>query len=142
MININVTLLVQVINFIVLLLILNAILYKPILSKLREREGQIAADREKADALDREVVSQEAKHQAELANARKMASAEKNDLIAQAKAKEADILGEARKEAAGIVDNMKDQINKEAEEARKKLREDMTPLAQSIAQKILGRAVS
>lgn len=142
MININVTLFVQVINFIVLLLILNAILYKPILSKLREREGQIAGDREKADALDREVASQEAKHQAELANARKKASAEKNDLIAQAKAKEADILGEARKEAAGIVDNMKDQINKEAEEARKKLREDMTPLAQSIAEKILGRAVS
>jgi F-type H+-transporting ATPase subunit b len=141
-INVNVTLLIQVINFIVLLLILNAILYKPILGKLREREGQIASDREKADALDKEVVSQEARHQTELAEARKKAAAQKNELVAEAKAKEAEILADARKEAAGIVEDMKNMISKEAEEARSKLREQMTPLAQSVAEKILGRSVS
>jgi F-type H+-transporting ATPase subunit b len=141
-INPNVTILIQVINFIVLLLILNAILYKPILGKLREREGQIASDREKADSLEKEVASQEARHQAELAEARKKAAAEKNELVAEAKAKEADVLAQARKEAAEIVEEMKSLISKEAEEARSKLREQMTPLAQSVAEKILGRSIS
>ena len=49
MIQINFTLFIQLINFLVLLFILNAILYKPIRAKLKERAEQMAKDREKAD---------------------------------------------------------------------------------------------
>jgi F-type H+-transporting ATPase subunit b len=140
-ISLNATLVVQLINFVVLLVILNAILYKPILAKLREREARIKADRDKAEELNRQVEEQEDRHQQELAKARQTAAQEKTALMDEAKKKESEILATARGESAKILDTMKASIESEAEEVRKTLRAEMTPLAQSIAVKILGRAV-
>ena len=142
MIQINVTLIVQIINFLVLLLVLNALLYKPVIAKIREREARIRNDREKAAELDGQVQEQERRHQQELAIVRQKGAQEKNALTAEAKKKEAEILDKARAEASRIVEDMKASIRVEAEEVRKALTAEMTPLAQSISEKILGRPVS
>ncbi len=142
MININITLVIQIINFLVFMLLLNALLYKPVAAKIRERETRIRNDRDKAADLDRQVQEQEKRHQEELALARQQGALEKNTLTAEAKKKEADILEKARLEAARIVEDMKASIRVEAEQVRKALAAEMTPLAQSISEKILGRPVS
>ena len=67
---------------------------------------------------------------------------EKNALTAEAKKKEAAILDKARVEAARIVEDMKASIRVEAEQVRKALDTEMTDLAKSISEKILGRPVS
>jgi F-type H+-transporting ATPase subunit b len=140
-IEINYTLLVQLVNFIVFVFILNALLYKPILAKLREREAKIRGDREQADELIKRAEESEEQHQKALAAARQTAGQEKAVLLAEAKKTEAGILDKARNEAAAIVDNMKKAIEAEAAQARSALQKEMTPLARSIAQKILGRSV-
>src|SRR5512139_3278054 len=140
-IQINITLLIQIINFLILLFLLNAILYKPVMAKIRERESRIREDRAKAAELEGEVQTQEERHQQEMAAARQQGAQEKNLLTAESKKKEAAILEKARQEAAVIVDQMKASIRAESEEARKTLAAEMTPLAQSIFQKILGRPV-
>jgi len=142
LININITLLIQIVNFVVLLLILNAILYKPIMAKLSEREARIQGDRDKTRALEEQVEEQETRHQEELGKARQTAAQEKNALLQEAKKKEAGLLEKAREEAGRILEDMKESIRKEADEARTTLKAEMTPLAQSIAEKILGRPVS
>ncbi|MFH0823492.1 MAG: hypothetical protein V2B18_12130, partial [Pseudomonadota bacterium] len=96
MISVNFTLVIQVINFIVLLLVLNAILYKPVLAKIRERENRIKEGREKAAELERQVQDHEARHAAELGKAKQTAAQEKAALLAEAKKKEADVLDKAR----------------------------------------------
>jgi F-type H+-transporting ATPase subunit b len=141
-ININITLIIQIINFLVFMLLLNALLYKPVVAKIRERETRIRNDRDKAADLDQQVQEQEKHHQEELALARQQGALEKNTLTAEAKKKEADILEKARLEAARIVEDMKASIRVEAEQVRKALAAEMTPLAQSISEKILGRPVS
>jgi F-type H+-transporting ATPase subunit b len=141
-IQLNFTLFIQLINFLALLFILNAILYKPIMAKMREREAQIRKDREKALELEQEVQEQEKQHQDALAKSRQTAAQEKAVLLAEAKAKEAAFLEKARVEASRIVDDMKASIQAEVGEARKTLKAQMTPLAESITQKILGRAIS
>lgn len=141
MINLNFTLLIQLVNFLILLLLLNALLYKPIMAKIREREAAIKKDREKALELENEVANQEGKHRDALVDARKAAAEEKASLLAASKVKESEILERARLEAARIVEEMRKSIQAESEEARKKLQEDMTPLAQSVTEKLLGRAV-
>ncbi len=55
MINVNFTLFIQLINFLILLLLLNSLLFKPVLAKIRERESKIKADRDKASQLESEV---------------------------------------------------------------------------------------
>lgn len=142
MINLNFTLFIQLINFLALLLILNAILYKPVIAKIREREARIRKDQEQALELEQKVLAQENQHQQELANARQTAAQEKGGLMAEAKKTEADILAKSRAEAAKIVDEMKGAIQADAAEARQALRAQMTPLAESIAEKILGRKVA
>ena len=142
MIQINITLIIQIINFLVFMLLLNALLYKPVVAKIRERETRIRKDREKAAELDQQVQEQEKRHQEELAVARQQGALEKNALTAEAKKKEAAILDKARLEAARIVEDMKASIRVEAEQVRKALDAEMAPLAQSIFEKILGRPVS
>ena len=142
MIQLNFTLVIQLINFLVLLFVLNELLYKPILAKMREREGQINQDREKARELEEEVHRQEQRHQEELSKARQTAAQEKNALMAEAKKKESEILDKARGEAARIMEEMKTSIQTQSAEVRKTLREDLTPLARSISEKILGRSLS
>ncbi|AFM26355.1 ATP synthase F0 subunit B [Desulfomonile tiedjei] len=142
MIQLNFTLFIQLINFLALLFILNAILYKPIMAKMREREAQIRKDKEKALELEQEVREQEKQHQDALAKSRQTAAQEKAALLAEAKAKEAAFLEKARGEASRIVDDMKASIQAEVGEARKTLKTQMTPLAESITRKILGRAIS
>ena len=141
MIQINITLIIQIINFLVFMLLLNALLYKPVVAKIRERETRIRKDREKAAELDQQVQEQEKRHQEELAVARQQGALEKNALTAEAKKKEAAILDKARLEAARIVEDMKASIRVEAEQVRKALAAEMAPLAQSIFEKILGRPV-
>jgi F-type H+-transporting ATPase subunit b len=141
-IQINITLIIQIINFLVFMLLLNALLYKPVIAKIRERETRIRKDREKAAELDQQVQEQEKRHQEELAVARQQGALEKNALTAEAKKKEAAILDKARLEAARIVEDMKASIRVEAEQVRKALAAEMAPLAQSIFEKILGRPVS
>ena len=142
MIQINITLIIQIINFLVLMLVLNALLYKPVVAKIRERETRIRKDREKAAELGKEVQEQEKRHQEELALARQQGASEKNALSAEAKKKEADILDKARLEASRIVEDMKASIRVEAEQVRKGLDREMASLAKSISEKILGRPVS
>jgi F-type H+-transporting ATPase subunit b len=141
-IQINITLIIQIINFLVFMFLLNALLYKPVVAKIRERETRIRKDREKAAELDQQVQEQEKRHQEELAVARQQGALEKNALTAEAKKKEAAILDKARLEAARIVEDMKASIRVEAEQVRKALDAEMAPLAQSIFEKILGRPVS
>jgi F-type H+-transporting ATPase subunit b len=140
-INLNVTLFIQIINFLVLLFILNAILYKPILAKIREREAKLRQDREKAMELEQKVLDQENLHQEELAKARQISAQDKLSMMAEAKKQEADFLSKARDDAARIVDDMKTAIQAESVQVRQRLKEDMAPLARSIAEKLLGRAI-
>ncbi|MCX5872854.1 MAG: hypothetical protein NTY51_06415 [Deltaproteobacteria bacterium] len=141
MINVNFTLFIQLINFLILLLLLNALLYKPVLGKIREREAQVKADRDEASLLETEVLEQEKKHQEALIEARQVAGKEKAELLAAAKKTEADILEKARIEAARIVDEMRLSIQAESEKVRTALKGEMAPLAQSISEKIIGRAI-
>jgi len=140
-ININFTLLIQLINFLVLLFLLNALLFKPVLAKMREREARIKQEREKTQDLEQKVLDEENRHQEELAKARLIAAQEKATLVGEAKKKEAEILDKARGEASRIVDEMRTAIQGEIVEVKQRLREDMAPLARSMAEKLLGRAL-
>ncbi|HZV80840.1 MAG TPA: ATP synthase F0 subunit B, partial [Geobacteraceae bacterium] len=55
MINIDLAILIQLINFLVLMLILNIFLYKPIRKVLAERQGRIAEAKSRAEGVDQDV---------------------------------------------------------------------------------------
>jgi F-type H+-transporting ATPase subunit b len=141
-IQLNITLIIQLINFLVFLYLLNVLLYKPIMAKMRERADRIAKDRDQARQLQQDVENQENRHQEKLAAVRETASQEKASLMAEAKKREIEILDKARVAADKIVDDMRSAIKRESEQVRKTLKDEMTPLARSITEKILGRSIA
>ena len=70
LIDLNGTLPVQIINFLILVALLRAVAYKPVLKILKEREDRIAASIDKADADAAEAAKTLEAYKAELAGAR------------------------------------------------------------------------
>lgn len=141
MIEVNWTLFLQFANFMILMVVLNALLFKPLRAALQARKETIEGSRAKVLDIDEQVQAQIARYEAQLQEARQQGGEERAALRKTAQEEEARILGEAKQTSAGKLQNIKDQIQKEAATARQALRDETDVLAKEIASKVLGRVV-
>ena len=74
MIDLNMTFFAQILNFLILVAILRALCYKPVVRMIQAREDKIAESLEKADADVAAAEELKAKYQAQLAEARERAA--------------------------------------------------------------------
>jgi len=135
------TLLLQFANFMILLVALNVVLFKPLRAVMAARKATIDGDLAKARSLDEQVQSQVAEYEAKLQEARQRGSQERTALRQAAQAEEARLLGNANEKASQRLQSLKDQVAGEAEVARQGLRSETDALARQIAGKVLGRSV-
>ena len=141
MIDIDLAFLIQLINFLVLLAVLNVLLYKPIRKVLAERQGRIADARSKAEGVDKDVQAKMAEYEARLRDMKSGAADERGALVKEAQAEEVVILEAARKEAADTLSAIKARVAKEAADARLILQEQAKLLSVDICEKVLGRSL-
>ena len=139
MINLDITFIFQIVNFLVLMLVLNVLLYKPVRKILADRDAEIAGGHEKAAAVDRDVQEKMAQYEDRLRDAKAKASEERGILKKAAIAEETVLLDKARKEATDAVNALKGKVAKEAAEARVYLKEQTQSLSLEICEKVLGR---
>ncbi len=127
----------QMINFLLLLYLLNRFLFKPLLARMDERSAKIekgledaetaARDRELARAEREAAVSEARKEAAEmLARANKIAEDTRNE-----------ILTDARTEAEKVTQRAREEINAEKEKAMSELRSQVADLALDAAAKLV-----
>jgi F-type H+-transporting ATPase subunit b len=138
-INLDITFIFQIVNFLVLMLVLNVLLYKPVRKLLADRAAEIAGGHEKAAEVDRDVQEKMAQYEARLRDAKIKASEERGTLKKAAIAEETVLLDNARKEATDSVNALKGKVAKEAAEARQYLKEQTRSLSLEICEKVLGR---
>lgn len=141
MINIDLAILIQLVNFLVLMLVLNIFLYKPIRKVLAERQGRIAEARSRAEGVDQDVQGKMAEYEARLKAMKSGAADERGALIKEAQAEETAILEAARKEATETVSAIKARVAKESADARVLLQEQAKALSVDICEKVLGRSL-
>ncbi len=141
MINLDITFIFQIVNFLVLMLALNVLLYKPVRKLLADRAAEIAGGHEKAAAVDQEVQEKMAQYEARLRDAKVKATEERGVLKMEAMAQEASLLDAARKEAADSVNALKGKVAKEAAVAKEILKEQTRSLSLEICEKVLGRSL-
>ena len=139
MINLDITFIFQIVNFLVLMLVLNILLYKPMRKLLAGRAAEIAGGHAKAAELDSDVQEKMAEYETRLHDAKTKASEERGILKKAALAEETTILDKARKEATDSVNALKGQVAKEAAQAREYLKEQTQSLSLEICEKVLGR---
>ena len=141
MISIDWTIFLQFVNFIVLMVVLNAILYRPLRNILKQRKETIDGSHSRAHELEAQIEEKMARYEDKLQDAKLKGNQEKNKLRQAAANEEATLLGQAREEASQRLQTVKSQVAGEAATAGKKLKADAESLANSIATKILGRAL-
>ena len=141
MIKLDWTLLLQFANFMILLVALNVVLFKPLRAVMAARKATIDGDLAKARSLDEQVQSQVAEYEAKLQEARQRGSQERTALRQAAVAEEARLLGAANEAASRRLQELKGQVADEAATARQLLHGESEALARQIAGKVLGRSV-
>ncbi len=141
MITIDITLVIHIINMIVLMVVLNAILYKPVLGILEKR-------RDKVDSLNNDVeqFEENARHrQAEVDKKIHEASMRAKKALdgarSEAQAAGADKLAVIREEADGEKEKQLSELRSQIDTARKELQDNAAGFAQEMAGKILGRSL-
>ena len=141
MITVDITLVIHIINMIVLMFVLNAILYKPVLGILEKRQGKL-------DALgnDVEQFEQNARHrQAEVDKKMRQASAKAKKALdgarSEAQAAGAEKVAAIRQEADGEKEKQLADVKTQVDAARTELLDNVTGFAQEMAGKILGRSL-
>jgi F-type H+-transporting ATPase subunit b len=135
------TLLLQFANFMILLVVLNVLLYKPLRAALAARKATIDGDLAKARATEEQIQAQVAEYEAKLQEARQRGSQERTALRQAAVAEEGRLLGAANEAASRRLQELKGQVADEAASARQALRGETEALARQIAGKVLGRSV-
>ena len=141
MIELNLAFFIQVVNFGILVLVLNIFLYKPIRKVLADRRQVIDGARDKAAAVDLEVQEKMSQYEARLRDAKADASARRADALKQAQTEETAVLEKARAEATASLGTIRDRVAKEAADARVLLKQQAELLSIDISEKILGRSL-
>lgn len=141
MIELNLSFVIQLINFGILVLVLNVFLYKPIRKVLADRRQVIDSAREKTVSVDAEVQSKMTQYEARLHAAKAEAGARRAEALKLAQVEETALLERARKQASESLSSIRDRVAKEAGEARELLKKQAEVLSGDICEKILGRSL-
>lgn len=134
-------LLLQTIPFLIALVGLHFIIFKPMLAMLAERERNIGGFRKEAELLQEEVATKLEELEGRLAEARVQAAAERGRLRVQATAAEQEIIGAARTKAEAILAEARERIAGERAAAAEQLEAQAVELSRTIAGGVLGREV-
>jgi F-type H+-transporting ATPase subunit b len=141
MIDINISLLWQLANFLVLLIALNFILFKPIRKIMLEREQGISSALGDAKAAQERMQSILTHYNASLAEAKQKAATTYNTFYQQGLDAQRDMITAERAKAAELLDKARKEIASASAAARADLKKDAERLSQDITSKLLGRAV-
>ena len=128
----------QIINFLLLLYLLNRFLFKRVLGMLDDRQSKISQGLEDAETAARDRELARAEREAALAEARREAEAMVQRAAKTAEATSADILAEAKASAEQITARAREEISAEKEKALAEIRGEVADLALEAASKLIG----
>ncbi len=138
MLDLNITMLIQMVNFFIALYGLNVLLIRPVRAILQERRQKVDGLVGEAEAFDREAAQRIAAYQAELVAARQEATAMRESGRNEGIAKQQEIVGEAGKKAQEELVVARDAVRAEAEDALTVLRKQVDTLAGKVVAKVAG----
>ena len=141
MITIDLTMLIQIANMLLLIVVLNAVLYKPIRSILEERQKKITGLDEGIDQFKKNAVLRLDEFGQKMKEARIRAKKEYEAARNAALAESAEKLAGIRKEVDAQKTGQLAGIEKEFAAAQAELQGQVSGFANEMAGKVLGRAL-
>ncbi len=142
MIEIDWTLIAQIINFLVLVFVLNVVLFRPIRKALKDRQTKIAAQEAEVSSLEGQNVGIADQIKENLAEARRQGASQREGLRQDGVQAEASMLEKVKQEADAEWAKVEKKIKKDMAKARETLKAEAQGFAELLAAKILGRKLS
>ena len=140
MVDINWTVIPQIINFLILIFALNIVCYKPIRKILLERKSKVDGLTITIESTTRESEDKDKAFGIGVRQARAKGQKEKEVLMQAAAEEEKVIVGKIMDKAREDMAVVKAQIAKDTGEVKAALEKEVDAFADAITQKILGRA--
>ena len=142
MIDIDWTLYAQIINFLLLVFLLNVVLFRPIRKALKDRQAKLLAQETEINVLTDKGRSLEDEIKEELASARRSGAGARETLKQEGVQAEATLLEEVKRQAELEWATVEKKIKADMAKARASLQTQAQSFAQLLATKILGRELS
>lgn len=141
MVNLDVSVFIQIVNFLFLIWALNTVLYKPIRGILRQRKEKVDGLEQSVETLTGDAQQKEAAFAEGIREARARGLKEKDALVNAAAEEEKAIIDKITQKAQANLAEVRKQVAEEAQSARTELEKEIALFADAIGQKILGRAI-
>ncbi len=141
MIDITNALFFQLVNFLVLLIVLNFILFKPIRQIMQERELGISSAFEDAKSAQDRMQQLLDGYNTSLSEAKQKATTTFNTIYQQGLDAQRDMIAAERAKAGEMLDKARAEIAAASATAKTDLKKEAERLSQDITSKLLGRAV-
>ena len=131
-------LIAQIVNVVLLVILLNRLLYRPILNLLNERTRRIQESLADADRVKEQLANAKRDYDAEIAKARQEAAAIVAQAQDRARVQEQEIIAQARGEAERIRGEAREQALRERDQMVSDLKGQVANLVTLTATKVLG----
>ncbi len=136
----NITVLVIAIMFLVLIVLLNQLIFKPLVAILDERALKIQEGEEAAQQAQVTVAERMEKYRAEKILARQQAQADRQRVLAEVEQTRSEMVDEAKAAARVESEKCAAEIKAQVEKAKQSLAGEARGLADRIAANLLSRA--
>ena len=130
-----------IINFAILVFLLQALLYKPVKKALADRQQRIADGLNAADRAAQEAAEQRAQFEKDLAKAREASQADAKKAAEATEKMRQDILVAAQKEAEDIKTRAREEADQEMHRVSVDLQKQAAELSVQMTQKVVGEAI-
>lgn len=140
--QLNGSLFVIAILFLVLLIILNTLIFKPLIAVLQERRRRIEEGAEAQRTSMKSVEESVAAYQNRLLEARRSAQKKRNNILKESEMVRDEIVSAAREQGFAMVQAAATEIDQQILKTRDSLKKEAEEIARKIVASVLTRTVS
>ena len=137
MLDLNITMIFQLVNFLVAIYVLNILLIRPIRDIIKKRNGIMDGMAEEAESFEYQAAERLANYEAELARARQDAGLTREEGRAEGMVEQQKLVGEAQKSARDILAETRDSLQAQAAKTLDELRNQVSDFSARLAAKLI-----
>jgi len=141
MINPDITLIIQMINFLILLFILNLILFRPIRNVIKKRNQIIQNFNSDISSLTDEAQDSMERFEQKVLEAKKEGMAQVNKMKGEGERAEADLISATNTEVQAKIEEARKKVASDIQAARTQLQAQVQAFSVAVTEKVLGRSI-
>lgn len=141
-ISLDKSLIIQAVNFLILLVLLTKLLYKPLMKKMDERTQAIQKSLDEAQAARAEAQKERDEFAAKIQAAHGEAQAIRAEALKEAAEEQRRLVDAAKAEAARLVTNARQELEQDVRRARQELRQEVADLAIAVSQQLIKKSLN